>query len=403
MSALVDLQRSVGDARHESDRAVQGRPRRNVDTVLSPDRLREQLACERAMADRSRLEFSLVRLHIHWTTRSRSISTARVLRAVLSHVRNTDEVGWLDKQSLCVVLPNTQAAGAHRVAQRISIALSSLGRRPRVEICTYPSIPEGEARLACDSSESPLSVADSRLSDSAAAGPVASIQAFAPEKEIEDLPGLPTDRVRTLVDDFFVCPMPSWKRAMDIGGAATAFLVFSPVLAAAAVAVKLSSPGPVIFTQRRSGLGGRVFTIYKFRSMCNDAEQKKTALLALSEQDGPAFKLRRDPRLTRVGAFLRRTSIDELPQLWNVLKGDMSLVGPRPLPVAEQERSDRWHQRRLDVTPGMTCLWQIRGRSSVTFDQWVRMDVEYISSRSIWGDLKILLQTIPAILFKRGF
>ena len=123
----------------------------------------------------------------------------------------------------------------------------------------------------------------------------------------------------------------------------------------------------------------------------------------MSEQDGPAFKIRRDPRITRIGAMLRKTSIDELPQLVNVLKGDMSLVGPRPLPVSEQQRSGAWHQRRLDVTPGMTCVWQIRGRNSVTFDQWVRMDVEYISTRSIWSDLKILVQTVPAILLKRGY
>jgi lipopolysaccharide/colanic/teichoic acid biosynthesis glycosyltransferase len=193
-----------------------------------------------------------------------------------------------------------------------------------------------------------------------------------------------------------------WKRALDLAGAVVGLVAFSPVLAAAAVAIKLTSPGPVIFKQRRAGLGGRPFTIYKFRTMVADAEARKKALRALSEQDGPAFKLTHDPRVTAVGRFLRKTSIDELPQLFNVLKGDMSLVGPRPLPVDESDGCELWQKRRLDVTPGLTCIWQIKGRSQVTFAEWVRMDVAYMRSRTVLHDLFILFQTIPAVLFRRG-
>jgi lipopolysaccharide/colanic/teichoic acid biosynthesis glycosyltransferase len=171
---------------------------------------------------------------------------------------------------------------------------------------------------------------------------------------------------------------------------------------AAAIAIKLSSHGPILFAQRRAGLGGQPFTIYKFRTMVVDAEQRKASLKGLNEQDGPAFKMKHDPRITRIGRLLRTTSLDELPQLWNVLKGDMSLVGPRPLPCDESDAARLWHRQRLDVTPGLTCIWQIRGRNSVTFDQWMRMDMEYVRRRTLWHDLRLLLETIPAVLFSRG-
>jgi len=169
-----------------------------------------------------------------------------------------------------------------------------------------------------------------------------------------------------------------------------------------AAVIRMTSPGPAIFRQRRAGFGGRPFTLYKFRTMRNDAEALKAQLKALSEQDGPAFKLKRDPRITRIGRILRETSIDELPQLWNVVKGDMSLVGPRPLPVDESDECVKWQRRRLDVTPGLTCIWQVEGRSRVTFDEWVRMDIRYIRRRRFWHDLAILFKTIPAVVLRKG-
>ncbi|MDB5294137.1 MAG: Undecaprenyl-phosphate galactosephosphotransferase [Phycisphaerales bacterium] len=204
------------------------------------------------------------------------------------------------------------------------------------------------------------------------------------------------------IHDLLVRPTPAWKRALDVTVAAGAIVVLSPFMLAAAAAIKLTSPGPVVFTQRRAGLGGRPFTIYKFRTMRPDAEAQKAALRRLSEQDGPAFKMAKDPRVTRIGALLRKTSLDELPQLFNVLKGDMSLVGPRPLPLDEQGAAETWQQRRLDVAPGLTCIWQIEGRSSVTFAEWVRMDVAYMRRRTVLHDLAILLKTVPAVLLRRG-
>ena len=158
----------------------------------------------------------------------------------------------------------------------------------------------------------------------------------------------------------------------------------------------------IIFTQERAGLGGKPFKIYKFRTMIADAEKMKEALRKHSEQDGPAFKMKNDPRVTRLGRILRKTSIDELPQLFNVLKGDMTLVGPRPLPLKEADGCQQWQRRRLDVTPGLTCIWQVRGRSTVSFADWVRMDVAYIRRRTFFQDIRILLQTIPAVLLRRG-
>jgi lipopolysaccharide/colanic/teichoic acid biosynthesis glycosyltransferase len=168
--------------------------------------------------------------------------------------------------------------------------------------------------------------------------------------------------------------------------------------------VKFSSPGPVLFRQQRAGLNGRPFQLLKFRSMRSGAETEQAGLAAKNEMTGPVFKISRDPRVTAVGRFLRRHSLDELPQLWNVLRGEMSLVGPRPLPVEEVKRfNDDAHRRRLSVRPGLTCLWQISGRNDIAqFEDWVRLDLAYIDQWSLWLDFKILLGTIPVVIFGRG-
>jgi lipopolysaccharide/colanic/teichoic acid biosynthesis glycosyltransferase len=169
-----------------------------------------------------------------------------------------------------------------------------------------------------------------------------------------------------------------------------------------ALFIKWTSPGPVLFVQQRAGLGGKPFPIFKFRTMRVGADAEKALLRQHSEQDGPAFKLASDPRVTRVGQLLRTTSVDELPQLLNVLLGNMSLVGPRPLPIEEANECELWHRQRLDATPGMTCIWQVTGRSRVTFSEWVRMDIEYIRGMSLLQDVKLILLTIPSVLFCKG-
>lgn len=193
------------------------------------------------------------------------------------------------------------------------------------------------------------------------------------------------------------------KRAIDILGSAAGLAVLAPVLAVTALAIRLESRGPVLFRQVRVGERGRQFMILKFRSMRADAEQLKAALLAKNEHTtGPVFKMTNDPRVTRVGRLIRKLSIDELPQLWNVLRGEMSLVGPRPPIPAEVAKYDAWQRRRLSVRPGITCLWQVSGRNGIGFDQWMRLDMQYIDQWSLWKDMALLGRTIPAVLSGRG-
>jgi lipopolysaccharide/colanic/teichoic acid biosynthesis glycosyltransferase len=193
------------------------------------------------------------------------------------------------------------------------------------------------------------------------------------------------------------------KRGVDFVGAAVGLLVLLPLLAAVALLVRATSRGPVLYRSRYVGERGRGFVGYKFRSMVADADGMKASVAHLNHMKGPAFKVRDDPRVTRVGKLLRKLSLDELPQLWNVLRGDMSLVGPRPPLPEEYARFEEWHKRKLAVKPGITCLWQINGRSEICdFDEWARLDLQYIESWSLWADLRILVRTIPAVVRGRG-
>ena len=195
-----------------------------------------------------------------------------------------------------------------------------------------------------------------------------------------------------------------WKRLIDIMVAGVLMIALLPLALLIAIAIKLTSRGPVLFRQQRAGLNGEPFWLLKFRSMQVNAEKRQASLATRNEMSGPVFKIANDPRVTPLGRFLRRHSLDEIPQLWNVLRGEMSLVGPRPLPIEEVKRiSDDAHRRRLSVRPGLTCLWQISGRNIIAdFEDWVRLDLAYIDQWSLWLDFKILLGTIPVVLFGRG-
>ncbi|MEI8289244.1 MAG: sugar transferase [Verrucomicrobiota bacterium] len=203
-------------------------------------------------------------------------------------------------------------------------------------------------------------------------------------------------------------PETSWqvmaKLLLDFFGTLFLLILTAVPMVVIALLIKFSSPGPVLFRQQRSGVNGSPFTIFKFRTMMTNAEQFQHELAAMNEMSGPVFKVTNDPRITRVGRFLRKWSFDELPQLFNILRGEMSLVGPRPLPVDEVRRfSDLAHRRRLSVKPGLTCLWQVQGRNKISdFKEWVRLDLEYIDNWSIWLDLTILFRTIPAVLSAVG-
>ena len=193
-----------------------------------------------------------------------------------------------------------------------------------------------------------------------------------------------------------------FKRVFDVVLAFVSLVVLSPLLGAIAAMIKITSPGPVFFQQTRCGLGGRRFMLYKFRSMINNAEQMRAELHQLNELDGPVFKISDDPRITPVGRWLRRFSLDELPQLWNIFCGDMSFVGPRPAVPEEVEQYEDWQRRRLRMRPGLTCIWVLEGRSHVDFNRWMQLDLKYIDTWSLWLDAKIFLLTIPIVLSGRG-
>jgi exopolysaccharide biosynthesis polyprenyl glycosylphosphotransferase len=192
------------------------------------------------------------------------------------------------------------------------------------------------------------------------------------------------------------------KRLFDLLVGTAILVLILPVMPLIAIMIKLDSAGPVFFKQDRVGRFGRVFKFYKFRSMYREAERQKEEIAALNEQDGPVFKMRSDPRVTSVGGFLRRSSLDEIPQILNVLKGDMSLVGPRPQMPLEVAQYEPWHRLRLEVKPGITGLWQVSGRSQISFDEWMRLDIEYLKRRSLMTDLSIFLRTIPAVMARKG-
>jgi exopolysaccharide biosynthesis polyprenyl glycosylphosphotransferase len=192
------------------------------------------------------------------------------------------------------------------------------------------------------------------------------------------------------------------KRIVDFTLSAVALVLLSPLLFLLALLIRLTSPGPILYRQIRCGLGGRRFTLYKFRSMVANADKLRTELEALNEVDGPVFKLTEDPRCTPLGRWLRKISFDELPQLWNILRGDMSFVGPRPPLPEEVEKYESWQRRRLRMRPGLTCLWTLEGRSRLSFDRWIRLDLAYIDNWSLFLDFKILLKSIPLVVFGRG-
>jgi lipopolysaccharide/colanic/teichoic acid biosynthesis glycosyltransferase len=333
---------------------------------------RKVLERERARADRTGERLSLVAFAARGRAAERA-TAAWLVKILKARLRSTDEAGWLDDRQVCAVLPNTPPEGAWKVVEDVCRHFPAHVPPP---LCTVYSYPSGPPRPEGD----------------APAGELAATANGA---------ACPARRV-TALDLLLVKPMPPWKRGLDVLGASAGLMLLSPLLAGVGLAVKLSSPGPVLFRQRRSGRGGRPFVMYKFRTMVCGAEARQAELRARNERDGPAFKLEHDPRVTRLGRLLRSTSLDELPQLWNVLRGDMSLVGPRPLPCEESAACAGWQRQRLDVTPGLTCTWQVWARGGVSFADWVRMDLRYIRSRSAWQDLKLLLLTVPAVVLRRG-
>jgi lipopolysaccharide/colanic/teichoic acid biosynthesis glycosyltransferase len=320
----------------------------------APAEIRRLVDRERGRADRTGCPLSVVA----FMPRSAE-ALAQLVGFLRERLRNTDEVGWLDGDRVCAVLPDTPLAGAYKVAEEALVAVAPNFGAVSCTVYTYPEGPAG-------------------LGNSPARADAAALE------------------------ELLAPPVPRLKRAFDLVVASLALLLLGPLLLLIAAAVKLTSRGPILFCQRRTGRGGKPFVMYKFRTMVADAEAKKAELLRQNEQDGPAFKLKHDPRVTRLGRLLRTTSLDELPQLFNVLKGEMAIVGPRPLPCAETDRCEGWQRRRLLATPGITCIWQVRGRCRVSFNEWMRMDVTYVRTWSLRQDVQLVLETVPAVLTGRG-
>lgn len=350
---------------------------------------RSRLETDRLRADRMGIAMTLVT--VRWELgNDPAESTARAFDVVEKHLRATDELGRLSDHEVAVVLWDTDEAGANVFVDRL-LKNAPADLPLEATLFVYPSRTakprnENKSKPVDNDEDSPASNSpggDSTSDNESAERPSADV----PVEQLE--PAMAT-------------AMSPLRRAVDFVGATIGLILASPILAIAAVAIKISDQGPVLFVQERAGLGGRPFRIYKLRTMCVNADEKKKELLAHSEQDGAAFKLTNDPRVFRVGQILRKTSIDELPQLINVIRGDMSLVGPRPLPVAEAEQVAGWQRRRLDVMPGLTCIWQVEGRSRVSFVEWMRMDMRYIQQRSLFEDIYLMFATIPAVLLRRG-
>lgn len=331
----------------------------------------QSAVAERMRVDRNGSPLSILLLRLP-ADRSAPLDYQFLAGLLQRRLRMTDSAGLLHDGRVGVLLPDTLPAGAWKVASDICEVYPVGHERPDCDVLVYPEPP-------------------GRLTEQPHKRPVK-----------EPVAVRSTNKTDGSMDSLFACSLPLWKRSLDIAGASCGLIVSAPAILLAAAAVKLSSPGQAFYTQEREGLGGRRFHIWKLRTMRLDADQLKDSLRPYSEQDGPAFKMMRDPRITRVGRVLRRFSLDELPQLWNVLRGDMSLVGPRPLPVDESLGCLSWQRRRLQVTPGLTCVWQIEGRNVVPFEEWIRMDLHYAQRRSLWYDLKLLLRTPPALIFAKG-
>jgi lipopolysaccharide/colanic/teichoic acid biosynthesis glycosyltransferase len=355
-------------SRDSHARVLARRRQSGCDFLLSDNEFRFSADCERMRVDRngSVLSLLLIELDRHRATTESIAFLARVLEGRL---RITDTPGLLNDGRVGVLLPDTPAEGAWKVASDISDIYPPGPERPQCSVLVYPEEHGDRTREAING-------------------------------EKTDTPPVVPEDISS--DFFFVKPITLWKRAVDIVGATVGLVTSAPIILVASAAIKATSRGPAFFTQEREGQGGRRFRMHKLRTMSHDAESRQQEFLDQSHQDGPAFKMAQDPRTTRLGRFLRWSSIDELPQFWNVLKGEMSLVGPRPLPTHESLACLGWQRRRLCVRPGITCIWQISGRGNVRFDDWVRMDLCYIKRRSLLEDIKILMLTLPSLLFHRG-
>ncbi len=363
---------------------------------------------ERSRSERRDLSFCVIRFDFLDTALSKRdvLEKSAVLSTAFHRrLRITDEIGQY-QNTLAVLLPETAPIGAAKVANDLTQIARAEQIAVSTDIFTWPESDEnfrppnqpgnnGVYQLPLDEDSFDGDTNGKRKPREEVTGSGGSV-ATRSQQGAKQQNTIAVQRLATSIRT------PFWKRLIDVAGATTGLLMLSPVLLTAFAAVRLTSRGPVLFRQWREGQDGQLFRIYKFRTMRDGADSEKWRYVEDNEQDGPAFKIKNDPRVTTVGKYLRKTCIDELPQLLNVLKGEMSLVGPRPLPVDESLNCAWWHRRRLDVAPGMTCIWQVDGGRDIPFDEWMRMDLEYIRCRGFRTDTRLIAKTFFVTLLHRG-
>jgi len=380
--------------------------------LLSPRDMEVVILKERMRCDRHSQYFALVVIQLlPMNGMSQSKQMRLVAKALYHKLRVTDEKGLLLKGGLGVMLPMTDVSGARKVQQTIIDACELIGIQIDASIFTYGG---SEAYgLVAKNGNRNLNDSDSDFQPDCRTQ--ASLHAATHVIMTPHVRAIRADRDSQLrsgdsgvlnhhstVSTTHFCPQyPMWKRATDIVGSLFGLLLAAPVILTAAIAIKATSKGPIFFRQLRTGQFGNPFVMYKLRTMVVDAEELKAKLHALNERDGPAFKIKNDPRVTSVGKFLRSTGIDELPQLWNILIGNMAIVGPRPLPCHEDAQCKTWQRRRLDTKPGLTCVWQISKSRDVSFEDWMRMDLQYSRKRSVRSDVTLVFKTGLAVFLGR--
>jgi lipopolysaccharide/colanic/teichoic acid biosynthesis glycosyltransferase len=387
--------------------------------IHSPEEFQLVLERERARADRSGNKFSLVVFDFGNTDggNGSSLSVEHLTRILFKRIRLTDTVGWFDDMSIGTVLPGTTGEGAWKFADDVHKKASAIASQFSYRVYTYPL--EGAADKGASSDRVRPGEVPRQQNQLFLQGFLLKNPASSNKHAIPMFLGYPVEFQSSVkpvesAESLFVKRMSLCKRAIDIFGSILALLLLSPVMLVIAVAVKVTSPGPIIFRQERFGLLGKKFWFLKFRSMYinNDSSIHREYIETLIKKENKGdqgqngngvYKITDDPRITAVGKFLRKTSLDELLQFINVLKGEMSLVGPRPPIPYEFEKYDTWHRRRVfSIKPGITGLWQVKGRSRTTFDEMVRLDLEYIINWSLWLDFKILIRTPLAVLSAKG-
>ncbi|WP_442511044.1 sugar transferase [Novipirellula sp. SH528] len=383
--------------------------RRRINSwILSGREFDREIARERARTVRRNIPFCVLNIELCGVQRTAK-NTRSLAKLVRRNVRMSDEKGHVNRFTIGVLLVDTPEMGGRIVVDRLKGLLSTANLKADIALSVY----DPQSFNNDDSDDSSASGGDQDSGDSKVRlhdkHPVGrdrrrfhddewvgsgTRMATPHSNEAYDLMSTRVSNVSFQADSII-------KRTFDITVASVGLLFAAPVIAVAAAVIKRDG-GPAFFLQSREGRDGVPFTIYKLRTMVVNAESQQASLRNKSERDGPAFKMRNDPRVTRLGQMLRSTCVDELPQLWNVLRGDMSIVGPRPLPVSESRACQPWHRRRLDIRPGITCNWQVAKEKADTFDEWMRMDLAYVDNASLWKDVTLMAQTVGVPLRAKG-